>query len=59
MHCFLYSSLFFWPTAVPAWCDVDVVVEDVGFLPSAVLSLEEPRMLKEGLEDIVQRLSDS
>ena len=53
MHCFLYSSLFFWPTAVPAWCDVDVVVVDVGFLPSGVLSLEEPRMLKEGLEDIV------
>ena len=53
MHCFLYSSLFFWPTAVPAWRDVDVVLEDVGFLPSAVLSLEEPRMLKEGLEDIV------
>ena len=56
MHCFLYSSLFFWPTAVPAWCDVDVVVDAVGFLPSAVLSLEEPRMLKEELEDIVLKL---
>ena len=28
---------------------MDVVAEDVGFLPSAVLSLEEPRMLKESL----------
>ena len=31
-----------------------MVVDDVGFLPSGVLSLEEPRMLKEGLEDIVR-----
>jgi hypothetical protein len=27
---------------------VEVVAEDVGFLPSAVLSFEDPRILKEG-----------
>ena len=29
---------------MPGWIDVEVV--ETGFLPSAVLSLEEPRMLK-------------
>lgn len=45
MHSRLYASLFFCPLAVPA-C-VDVVADDAaGFLPSAVFSLDEPRMLK-------------
>ena len=30
---------------MPGWIDVEVV-EEMGFFPSAVLSLEEPRMLK-------------
>lgn len=54
MHCFLYSSVFVCPLPVPA-C-VDVVAADVGgFLPLVVLSLEEPRILKEDslVSDIV------
>ncbi len=31
---------------MPDSVDVEVVAEEVGFLPSAVLSFEEPRMLK-------------
>ena len=31
---------------MPDSVDVEVVAEEVGFLPSAVFSFEEPRMLK-------------